>query len=356
MVNLPPDPNDRQPPEAFRDKDEAIAVAIAFLAVGTILFWGWTRGQRTFVPAANLPQLLEEPLLEDGALSDEAIEEDSVLGRPRTFDAPVDTPLEDAEILEDDTVSRRTVADEDIDTTLDLDDEGVAPIVQEDLTAEDVEVPAEEATPFEEDSVEAEVLPPLDISDVAENYWAYPYIVTLFEEGLLPDLPEGELRPDQQMTRAELAALLNSSFVQNEPEERDLAFEDISDTYWAADAIRHVVDAGYMTGYPDDTFRPDELVPRYQVLVTLATGLGLADPADPQAVLNRYQGAEELPEWSLGQVAAAAENSIVVNHPEPQALAPQEPATRAEIIVMIYQALVEQGRVEAIASPFVAPE
>jgi hypothetical protein len=111
-----------------------------------------------------------------------------------------------------------------------------------------------------------------------------------------------------------------------------------------------------MSGYPDGTFKPNEVVPRYQVLVTLASGLNLADPGDPQAVLNAFQGAGDLPDWARGKVAAAAENKLLVNYPNPQALAPQQPATRGEIIVMIHQALLNQGRVDEIPSPYVNPQ
>lgn len=395
MVNLPPDPNDRQSSDIFRDKDEAIAVAIAFLAIGAILLWGWTRGQRAFLPSASLPRLLEQPLVDDDGIVSDA-DDEGILARERRLerqrriaDAREDQDVEEERIVEGDReaegfLSNRGAipvpgigpAEEALDTALGLDDEGVEP-VEEDIEAEapdvpleadDIEVPedssdaeepeASEGLPQPEDSAETDVPPPLDISDVSEGYWAYPYIVSLFDEGLLPDFPEGQVRPDQEMTRAELAALLSRSFIDADAEGQAIAFDDIPEGFWATEAISRVVDAGYMSGYPDNTFAPNELVPRYQVLVTLASGLGLTDPANPQEILSRFQGFEALPDWSFGQVAAAAENDIVVNHPEPEALAPQEPATRAEIIVMMHQALLNLGRIDESPadSPFVAPE
>lgn len=50
------------------------------------------------------------------------------------------------------------------------------------------------------------------------------------------------------------------------------------------------------------------------------------------------------------KVAIATANGLVVNHPDPQAFAPNREATRAEVAVMIHQTLVRMGRLPAIES------
>lgn len=350
MVNLPPDPNDGQPPSRLRDNDEAIAVAIAFLAVGAILWWGWTRGQRMFAPSISTPTIIDESLRGDASII--GLEDGEQAGdRLSRFSRQFRD--EEVEVEEESSarVRERQVVPESRSNVV---GQTVAPVtVPRDPEA--VAIDQDEAGAAADPDAATQTPPPLDISDVSEDYWAYPYIVDLYEKDLLPDLPSGQLQPDKQLTRAEFAALLNSSFVQNEPGQRDLNFSDIAGDYWAANAIQQVVDAGYMSGYPDGEFKPDQIVPRYQVLVTLASGLGMTDPANPQEILSRFQGAGEVPNWAQGKVAAAADNQLLVNYPNPQSLAPQQPATRAEIIVMIHQALLSQGRVEEISSPYVNP-
>lgn len=360
MVNLPPDPNDRQSRGPLRDNDEAIAITIAFLAIGAILWWGWTRGQRFFLSSPEASgNLLEQPFISEEPLFD--VEPSPVAG-DRAFEDSEDTSrlLTRREELAD----GRAIVEADEPEPLDQTSAntritkrrvGIAPAPRSAATSTDVDSEPETATSDATPSSETTTPPPLDISDVPQDHWAYPFIVSLYEKGLLPDLPEGQLQPDKPMTRAEFAALLNRSFVQSEAGETQLGFVDVSDSYWAVDAIKQVVNTGYMSGFPDNTFKPDELVPRYQVLVTLASGLNLEQPAAPQEVLNRFGGIQDLPNWAFGQVAAAAQNNLVVNHPDPQQLAPQEPATRAEIIVMMYQALLSQGRLNKIESPYVSP-
>jgi len=352
MVNLPPpEPNDRQPARPSRDNDEAIAIAIAFLTIGAILWWGWTRGQQFLGPIVNLPGSPDTVVSADdpavglnAAESDEGFTPFAGRDRGRAGDSMEAAPR-----------SQRRIDSIDIDKGRDRTVIGSSAAAIAGANAAPA-VTADAAADLENETTEAsEALPELDISDVSADYWAYPYIVSLYEEGLLPNLPSGELQPDKELTRAELAALLNSSFVGAEQPKRSLNFTDIAPDYWAAAAIKQVVDAGYMTGFPDETFKPNELVPRYQVLITLATGLDLAPPSDVDATLNPLQGAQNLPGWARPQVAAAAAEGIIVNHPDPQQLEPQQPATRAELIAIIHEALVTQGRLEPIDTPFAVP-
>ena len=70
MVNLPPpESNDQQPTGQSRDNDEAIAIAIALVSVGAILWWGWTRGESIFASGISLPRFADGPsLVEDETL------------------------------------------------------------------------------------------------------------------------------------------------------------------------------------------------------------------------------------------------------------------------------------------------
>jgi hypothetical protein len=196
---------------------------------------------------------------------------------------------------------------------------------------------------------------PIDISDVPTTHWAYAFIKPMFDEGYLPDFPESGFQPDQTLTRAELAALLSQAFG-NAPREGSVrTFSDVPGTYWAAPAIDNAVSQGFMNGYPEGDFRPDQAVPRYEVLVSLATGLGLADPPAPDQTLQAFVDLNPLPAWARPKVAAAAENALVVNYPNRDQLKPAQAATRAEIVAMIHQALVSRGELPAVESEYAVP-
>jgi hypothetical protein len=253
MVNMPPDPNlppnpdERETSGRFQDRDEMIAVLLAFLGIGTILLWGWTRGdQRDLFRALPSAPLADQPLSRGETRLDET--ELEPIDRPRPipfFNSPNEALEEELNDQEASAVPRSRRINSLVPQP---------PLREEpqqtDRTPATRDVPQEtlsatpDTAPDEPTTLATETLPPLSITDVSEDYWAYPYIVSLYENGFLPDLPEGQLQPDKELTRAEFAALLNSSFVGEAARERSLSFTDIPATFWAAAAIEQVVDAG----------------------------------------------------------------------------------------------------------------
>lgn len=149
-----------------------------------------------------------------------------------------------------------------------------------------------------------------------------------------------------------MATQIQHAFV-NEPGQRSLTFADIAADYWAADAIESAVDQQFMSGYPEGDFQPDKLVLRYEVLVVLVSGLELVIPVAPENNLQRFQDQGQLPDWSKGKIAASTQENIVVSHPDPELLKPEANATRADVAVMIYQALVQSGRLDPIESEYI---
>ncbi|MBD1875954.1 S-layer homology domain-containing protein [Nodosilinea sp. FACHB-131] len=345
MVNLPPDPPNpsdasrrvvsETAPRARRtlEPDELLAVVLAFLGIGSILWWGLTRGQG---PLAD-PELLSRRVEEPSSLTQvepEGTEEDF---EPRTFergDRPQqEIPAEPSSDLED---RRSSVVPREAPS-------GVVLPVNPDEAPNDPSTGVIESTQ------------PIDIADVPTTHWAYPFIKPMFDAGYLPDFPESSFQPDQPLTRAELAAFLNQAFGDVPREGSVRAFVDVPSNYWAAPAIDSAVSQGFMNGYPEGDFRPDQAVPRYEVLVSLASGLGLTDSSTPDQTLQAFVDLNPLPAWARPKVAAAAENALVVNYPNRDQLKPAQAATRAEIVAMIHQALVQQGELPAVESEYAVP-
>lgn len=335
MVNLPPDqPNPTTSPEPRqRDRilefDELLALVLAFLGIGSILWWGLSRGQSGLDDLGLLPRR-EGNAAAIAVPDQDALDEGFV---PRTFERG-DRP-------------RRDIPEEATGLS-GLGRDGSRPIVVSPGQAPAAPVPVAPSTT-------AAPTQTGDISDVPETHWAYPFIRPMYDEGYLPDFPEGGFQPDQPLTRADLASLLSQAFGDAPREGTTLAFEDVSGDYWAAPAINSAVSQGFMNGYPEGDFRPDQAVPRYEVLVSLATGLGLPDSPSPDSTLAAFVDVDPLPEWARPQVAAATENSIVVNYPSPDQLQPAQAATRAEIVAMIHQALVARGALPPVESEYAVP-
>ncbi len=184
-------------------------------------------------------------------------------------------------------------------------------------------------------------------SDVGANYWAQPYIEQLAAEEIIAGFPDGTFKPDQAVTRAQFAAVVRQAF--NQARTRSApGFGDVPSSYWANQAIADAYTQGFLSGYPNGTFRPEQQIPRVQALVSLANGLGFGPNMPVDQVLNIYRDASQIPEYAESPVAAATENDLVVNYPDVNRLEPGDVATRADVAAFIYQALVAQGKLPAL--------
>ncbi|MEL6438788.1 MAG: S-layer homology domain-containing protein [Cyanobacteria bacterium J06621_8] len=230
-----------------------------------------------------------------------------------------------------------------------------------DTTVPEAESPAAEAPEQTETAIEPEVAPtPPDTAelpeDVAPDYWAFPFVRAMRDQELVPELAKNqEFDPDALITRATMATLVSQAFSQQPATAGVKKFKDVTDKNALARDIDQAVSTGFMRGYSDDEFKPLENIPRYQVLVTLATGLGLQPSGDVDSILQQFSDSTQIPDWAKQQVAAATEVGLVVNPPNTpeNSLIPEQPATKAEVAAMIHQALVSTGQLEPLDSELI---
>lgn len=109
--------------------------------------------------------------------------------------------------------------------------------------------------------------------DVASGSWYNTYVATLNNAGVITDSSNGYFRPNEAITRAELAAML-AKF--SETTGAANYFNDVSASYWAANAIAICAKLGWITGYLDGTFRPDKNVTRAELMAMINRATGRA--------------------------------------------------------------------------------
>lgn len=191
-----------------------------------------------------------------------------------------------------------------------------------------------------------------EFSDV-EAHWARPFIEALAEENVISGFPDGTFKPNAPVTRAQFAAIVRQAFNENKVREAR-GFTDVTPNYWATPAIKEAYETGFMSGYPNRQFRPGEEIPKVQVLVSLASGLRLSPKTQTTDILKVFRDAAEIPTYAVNGVAAATEKSVIVNYPNVSYLNPNEVATRGDVAAFIYQALVNQGDLQPLASSLAA--
>lgn len=188
--------------------------------------------------------------------------------------------------------------------------------------------------------------------DVPSSYWAEKFIQPLAARGIIAGFPDGTFRPEEPVTRAQFAAMINRAF--NKPFVRNpFDFTDVPRTYWAYDAIQKAYRMGFMAGFPGGEFQPDQNIFRMQIPVALASGLQYLNVTSPEEVLKFYTDQAAIPGWARQGIATATTKRMIVNYPDVRTLNPNRLATRAEVAAFLYQALVSDGQVPVIDSPYI---
>lgn len=329
--------------------DEGIAIAVAVLSIGLVLLWS-TRDSRRLEPALPaITQGLPTPAIDATAAPDPVVGDRSWgrLGTP----AP-DAPLQ--------SVEQPFTATSQAAAAVDLFQAAAAPSQTAAQLLSVSELGAIAQTNLGLSTIPAEIVAVLATpADVPADHWAYPFVQRLAIAGRLPESLSTTLQPAATLTRAQLAQLLSQILVpaaspaEGGPVSR---FQDVPPDAEAAAAIERVAAAGFLVGYPDDRFRPDQPATRQEVLVGLVSGLGRSPDNAPPVDLSGFADADAPAAWARSRLAVAAADGLMVNYPNPAEMRPQAAATRAEAIAMFYQALVLQGQLVPLESPYVVSE
>ncbi|HEY9656078.1 MAG TPA: S-layer homology domain-containing protein, partial [Crinalium sp.] len=182
------------------------------------------------------------------------------------------------------------------------------------------------------------------------GHWAESFIQGLVSRGFISGFPDGTFKTEAPITRDQYAAVLAKTF--DLPAKQPAkSFSDVPQSFWAAAVIAKANQMGFIAGFPDNTFRPNQNLTRAQLIVSLIGGVGLTGGV--LDVLGVYSDRAQIPSYATETVATATQRRIIVNHPNVRQLEPMRDSTRAEVVAIIYQTLVALNRVPAIASPFI---
>lgn len=122
-------------------------------------------------------------------------------------------------------------------------------------------------------------------TDVKAGAWYNNSIATLEKAGVIVDTAKGgAFRPNEAITRAELAAML-AQFSDAKPV-KGVKFSDVSAEHWAYEAIAIAAKMGWIEGYPDGTFRPDATITRAEMMTLVNRALERV-PSDEDHLLSK---------------------------------------------------------------------
>jgi hypothetical protein len=183
-----------------------------------------------------------------------------------------------------------------------------------------------------------------------EGHWAAAFVEALVSKGFISGFPDGTFQPSTPITRAQYAALITKTFQLSESNQLN-RFKDVKSDFWAAKAIASTAEKGFLRGFPDGTFRPQNNLTKIQALVSVVNGLNLSG-GNPN-VLTVYRDRAQIPSYATNATTIATQKLLVVNYPQPDQLEPLRDITRAEVAVLIYQTLVATGQENPLPSAYI---
>jgi len=167
------------------------------------------------------------------------------------------------------------------------------------------------------------IVPFIDI----DQHWAYGAIVTAYQKHWINGYGDQTFRPNQPLTRAEAAALLDRVY-KWEHTRNILNFTDLSSNHWAYEAIKKARAKNLVTGYNDQTFRPNQALTRAEMAALLARVKGIE--YNNSSILP-YQDVK-IEDWYYPYIAALFEKDLISKD---TSFRPNQLATRAEFVYLL---------------------
>jgi len=174
--------------------------------------------------------------------------------------------------------------------------------------------------------------------DISEH-WANQCLEGMGTEKLMRGYGDRSFRPERTMTRAEFAAVMIQAFPEAASVRDAPNFRDVEPSFWGKDAIATAYKRGFLAGYPDNRFRPNQPISRVQAMVVIANAAHTsaeAMPTESAAVLQRhFDDSAAIPNYAQAAIAQATQRGFVVNYPDVSQLRPQAQITRGEATALL---------------------
>jgi len=177
--------------------------------------------------------------------------------------------------------------------------------------------------------------------DIA-GHWAKNDIELLANKLIVNGATDSEFQPERSITRAEFAALIVRALGLN-ASATGSSFKDVEAGAWYAGVVNAAAKAGLINGYEDGTFRPNNEINREELAALIVRALNYAGvktevtPAKVNELLAKFQDSSDIV-WAKTELAAAIDAGII-NGMTDVTLAPRDDATRAQSATMLKRLL-----------------
>ena len=172
-----------------------------------------------------------------------------------------------------------------------------------------------------------------DFKDYDRTAWYAEAVSAAVDNGLLYGKSATVIDPNGDMTRAEMAAIINRSF--GCYAKADISkYKDVSKDKWYFEDVAMAVQMGTYNGRSNSSMAPDAPITRQEAMTVVARALELDYDSYSKAELTQFSDAGKVSNWAMPYVRAMVGADYI--HGRGKVLAPQDNITRAEFAQIFY--------------------
>jgi hypothetical protein len=154
-----------------------------------------------------------------------------------------------------------------------------------------------------EDSAE----PKISFTDT-KGHWAEEKMKEALQRGIVGGYPDGTFRPNEPVTRIQWISFIVRA-LKLQGDSKEITFTDSKQIpEWGKEALALALRENIISGYPDGSFRPNQEVTRAEMASILARVLKMEMKPDTEAAFSDYK---EIPEWARGAVVALSKEGLI---------------------------------------------
>ena len=183
----------------------------------------------------------------------------------------------------------------------------------------------------------AVLLMPMITSSVMAEYdldghWAREAIDEMIDKGYISGYSDGSIKPDNFITRAEFMSAANKIF--NFTQKRSISFKDVKKSDWFYDTVETAAEAGYISGYEDNTIRAENYITKQEAAFIVNKIMGYNGES---SYADKFSDGADIDSWVKGAVGALAKNGIINGYSDGSFKAKNN-ITRAEAFTILNKA------------------
>jgi hypothetical protein len=186
-------------------------------------------------------------------------------------------------------------------------------------------------------------------SDVSPSHWAYDVITQMSTAGYVYGYPDGTFKPDNTITRAEFVTIINRVLDLQPYSPAAPSFTDVASDAWYSSSVESAVYAGIIQGYGAGIFDPGRTITREELATILVNALGKKDEAAASiSESTAFTDDAGISAWARGNIVVAVKYRLLNGYPD-GSFQPQANATRAETSALISNFLTAKGGAASVS-------